>query len=117
MVSMLHAGYNGVVLPEALFHYRVRTGSMFRDITRGKLLYSNKYIAEKHANYYAKFAVQTVNLLNANGPGYLFDNPTLEVRVSSNTAKESALLLKMKSFVKSNQQLKKIVLTIKKFNR
>ena len=117
VISMLHEGYNGVVLPERLFHYRVRTGSMFRAITREKLLYSNKYIAEKHANYYAKFAVQIVNLLNANGPGYLFDNPTLEVRVSSTTAKENALLLKMKSFVKSNQQLKKIVLTIKKFNR
>ena len=117
VVSMLHHGFNGVVLPEALFQYRVRTGSMFRAITREKLLYSNKYIAEKHANYYAKFAVQTVNLLNANGPGYLFDNPTLEVKVSVTTTKESALLLKMKSFVKSNPQLKKIVLTIKKINR
>ena len=117
VISMLHQGFNGVVLPEVLFHYRVRTDSMFRAITREKLLYSNKYIAEKHADYYAKFAVQTVNLLNANGPGYLFDNPTLEVRVSATTAKENALLLKMKSFVKGNQQLKKIVLTIKKFNR
>ena len=117
VISMLHQGFNGVVLPEALFHYRVRTGSMFRAITREKLLYSNKRIAEKHANYYAKFAVQTVNLLNANGPGYLFDNPTLEVRVSVTTTKENALLLKMKSFVKSNPGLKKIVLTIKKINR
>lgn len=117
VISMLHQGFNGVVLPEALFHYRVRTGSMFRDITREKLLYSNKYIAEKHANYYTKFAVQTVNLLNANGPGYLFDNPTFEVRVSSQTAKENALILKIKSFVKANQGLKKLVLTIKKIKR
>ncbi len=117
VVSMLHRGYNGVVLPEKLFYYRVRSGSMFRDITLEKLLYSNKYITEKHADYYTKFAVQTVNLLNANGPGYLFDNPTFEIKVSSQTAKESAFLLKVKSFVKRSQRLKKIVLTIKKLKR
>jgi glycosyltransferase involved in cell wall biosynthesis len=114
VISMLRQGFNGVILPESLFYYRVRSGSMFRAITREKLLYSNKYITEKHADYYTKFAVQTVNLLNANGPGYLFDNPTFEVRVSSQTAKENALFLKMKSFVKGSQRLKKIVLTIKK---
>ena len=117
VISMLHRGYNGVVLPEPLFYYRVRSGSMFRNITREKLLYSNKHIAEKHANYYAKFAVQTVNLLNANGPGYLFDNPTFEVTVNSQTAKESALSMKLKSFVKGNPQLKKIALAIKKLKR
>ncbi len=117
VVNMLGHGLNGVVLPETLFYYRVRSGSMFRDVTREKLLYSNKYITEKHADYYTKFAVQTVNLLNANGPGYLFDNPTFEVRVSSRTAKESAFLLKIKSFVKGSQRLKKIVLTIKKIKR
>jgi glycosyltransferase involved in cell wall biosynthesis len=117
VISMLHQGLNGVVLPERLFYYRVRSGSMFRDITREKLLYSNRYITEKHAEYYTKFAVQTVNLLNANGPGYLFDNPTFEVRVSSRAAAESAFLLKLKSFVKGSQRLKKIVLTVKKFKR
>lgn len=117
VISMLHRGFNGVVLPEELFFYRVRSGSMIRSITREKLLYSNKYIAEKHADYYTKFAVQTVNLLNANGPGYFFDNPTVAVRVSSTTIRESELLLKMKSFVKGNQLLKKIVLRIKKIKR
>ena len=117
VVNMLDHGFNGVVLPEPLFYYRVRSGSMFRNITREKLLYSNKYITEKHADYYTKFAVQTVNLLNANGPGYLFDNPTFEIRVNSQTTRENAFLLKMKSFVKNNQRLKKIVLTIKKIKR
>lgn len=117
MVSMLANGYNGVIIPEGLFYYRVRSGSMFRDITREKLLWSNRYIAEKHANYYTKFAVQTVNLLNANGPGYLFDNPTFEVNVSSRVIGESAFLLKLKSLAKSSPRLKKIVLTVKKFKR
>jgi len=114
VVNMMHRGLNGVVLPEVLFHYRVRTGSMFRNISREKLLYSNKYIAEKHADYYAKFAPQVINLLNANGPGYLFDNPTFEVSVTTKTSKTGVLLSKVKSFVKRNERLKRIVLLIKK---
>jgi glycosyltransferase involved in cell wall biosynthesis len=117
VVSMLHGGYNGIVLPEPLFHYRVRTGSMIRNISMEKLLYSNKYINEKHADYYAKFAPQVINLLNANGPGYLFDNPTFEVRVVTRRAGESIILLKIKALVKRNEQLKKIALTIKKLKR
>jgi glycosyltransferase involved in cell wall biosynthesis len=76
VVNLLHHGYNGVVIPEILFDYRVRTGSMTRQLTQEKQLYSYKYIAEKHADYYAKFASQLCNLLNSNGPGYSFDNPT-----------------------------------------
>ncbi|HMI59691.1 MAG TPA: glycosyltransferase [Puia sp.] len=117
VVNMMHHGFNGVVVPEVLFHYRVRSGSMFRAISREKLLYSNKYIIEKHADYYTKFAAQIVNLLNANGPGYLFDNPTLEVRVNSKMIRDNVVLLKIKSLVKGSQKLKKIVLSIKKFKR
>lgn len=76
VINLLHHGYNGVVLPEILFDYRVRSGSMTRQLTREKQLYSYKYIAEKHADYYAKFASQLCNLLNSNGPGYSYDNPT-----------------------------------------
>jgi len=115
VVSMLAHGFNGVVLPEVLFHYRVRQGSMFRNITREKLLYSNKYIAEKHAKYYAKFAAQIINLLNANGPGFLYDNPTFEVSVTSKAAGQHILLLKLKSFIKRNEKLKNIILRIKNF--
>jgi len=117
VISMLHQGLNGIVLPEPLFYYRVRSGSMIRDISMEKLLYSNKYITEKHADYYAKFAPQVINLLNANGPGYLFDNPTIEVRVTTRKAGESILLSKIKSLVKRNEYLKRIALTIKRLKR
>lgn len=117
VVSMMHHGFNGVVIPEVLFQYRIRSGSMFRAISREKLLYSNKYILEKHAEYYTKFATQIVNLLNANGPGYLFDNPTLEVRINSRMIRENVVLLKIKSLIKGRQWLKKIVLSIKKIKR
>ncbi len=115
VISMLRHGFNGVILPEVLFFYRVRTGSMFRKISNVKLLYSNKYITEKHTLYYSKFATQIINLLNANGPGYLYDNPTFETRISTRARHESVLFFKLKSFIKRNERIKRIVLTFKKF--
>ena len=115
VIQMLHNGFNGVVLPEVLFYYRVRTGSMIRNISNQKLLYSNKYITEKHSAYYTKFAVQIINLLNANGPGHLYDNPTFEINVSIKPAFENMLFFKLKNFVKKNDRLKRIALTLKKY--
>ncbi len=114
VVNMLAHGLNGLILPEVLFYYRVRKGSMFRNITREKLLYSNAYITKKHGAFYAKFATQIINLLNANGPGYLYDNPTFEVNVSATTKNESAFLFKLKSFIKKNERLKRIALKLLK---
>jgi glycosyltransferase involved in cell wall biosynthesis len=114
VVHLLSKGYNGIVLPEFLFNYRVRGDSMIRKITREKLLYSYKYIAEKHTSYYATFATQINNLLNANGPGFLFDNPTFAVTVVTNAESNSWLFRKAKAFIKKNKTLKNIVLRLKK---
>jgi glycosyltransferase involved in cell wall biosynthesis len=114
VIHLLSKGYNGVILPECLFQYRVRGDSMIRKITREKLLYSYKYIAEKHSSYYATFATQINNLLNANGPGFLFDNPTFAVTVVTNPEKNSWLFRKLKALVKKNRTLKKIALSLKK---
>jgi glycosyltransferase involved in cell wall biosynthesis len=113
VVHLLSKGYNGVVLPEFLFQYRVRGDSMIRKITREKLLYSYKYIAEKHSPYYSTFATQINNLLNANGPGFLFDNPTFAVTVTTNAESNSWLYRKAKAFIKKNKTLKKIALRLK----
>jgi hypothetical protein len=116
VVNMLHNGLNGIILPEVLFYYRVRTGSMFRSISREKLLYSNKYIAEKHSAYYAKFATQIINILNANGPGYLYDNPGFGLKVEVRSEKENPFVGKLREYVRRNEKLKKIFLTVKKLN-
>lgn len=110
VIHMLKMGFNGVVLPESLFYYRVRKGSMFRNITKEKLLFSNKYIAEKHADFYAKYSLPLLHLLNANGPGYLHDNPTFGVQVSVKNRHENILLLTLKDYVKKNEPLKKLAL-------
>lgn len=114
VVHLLSKGYNGIVLPEFLFRYRVRRDSMIRKITREKLLYSYKYIAEKHSSYYTTFATQINNLLNANGPGYLFDNPTFAVSVVTNAESNNWLIRKAKALIKKNKTLKKIALSLKK---
>ena len=114
VVNMLSNGFNGVVLPEILFYYRVRTGSMFRNITLEKLLYSSSYIATKYKSYYIKFAVQIINLLNTNGPGYLYDNPTFEVNIFLKAKNESIFMFKVKNFIKRNERLKRLILILKK---
>jgi hypothetical protein len=112
VISLMAAGYNGIVLPEFLFQYQIRSDSMFRKITREKLLYSYKYIAEKHAGYYAKFASDIVNLLNANGPGFIYDNPTFGVAVYSKPENNNWWLIKLKAMVKRNKFLKRIALKL-----
>ena len=41
------------------------------------MLYSLDYISQKHENYFKKYGTEIVGLLNANGPGYAIDNPSL----------------------------------------
>jgi glycosyltransferase involved in cell wall biosynthesis len=110
VVALLHKGYNGVALPEVLFYYRVRNDSMIRGITKNKLIYSNKYIMEKHKSYYAKFAPQIINLLNANGPGYSYDNPTLIHAGKFRRHIIDPLYTRMKDYVQAKPALKKLLL-------
>ncbi len=114
VIQMLQNGFNGVVLPEVLFYYRVRSGSMIRNISREKLLYSNKYIAEKHAAFYTKFATQVINLLNANGPGYAYDNPSFGTNVSVRQEADKHFYSMVKNFIKRNNRLKRIAIALKK---
>ncbi len=112
VVSMLSRGFNGVVLPEALFHYRVRKGSMFRQVTREKFMFSYRYILEQHKPYYIKFATQIINLLNANGPGYQFDNPSFGVHVSTAIEKDGRLVRQLKSIIKKSETLKRFAVIL-----
>lgn len=77
VINLTKNGYRGVVIPEKLWLYRIRKKSMARSFTREKLLFSYRYISEKHSAFYSIFAAELSGLLNANGPGYKIDNPTL----------------------------------------
>jgi glycosyltransferase involved in cell wall biosynthesis len=110
VVSMMASGYNGVVLPDVHFFYRVRDNSMFRNLNKNKLIYAYKYITEKHKNYFSKHATGVINLLNANGPGYFFDNPTEEVNVVSRVKQKSRLYELAGSYIRKRPALKRLAL-------
>jgi glycosyltransferase involved in cell wall biosynthesis len=114
VVSMVSQGYSGVVLPESLHLYRVRPGSMIRRMNQAKLLYSHNYIAEKHRAYYQRFSLELIQLLNSNGPGYLYENPTIETFVRSSWNKPGSWRERLKSLVRRNKTLKILALAILK---
>lgn len=78
-MKMVEAGYRGVVLTEPLFYYRIRKDSMSRQFNVDNQVYLYRLITEKHKEFYQQYAVEVFNLLNVNGPGYLYDNPTWEL--------------------------------------
>jgi glycosyltransferase involved in cell wall biosynthesis len=77
MLSMLEKGCRGVVVPEPYHKYRVRHDSMFHTISENSKIWTYQQLAQKHQDICSAFNEDIVGLMNANGPGYLFDNPTL----------------------------------------
>ena len=77
LLSLLENGCRGVVIPRPYFKYRVRGSSMYHDTTVGIKLQTYEQLIRKHAGLYQQFVEGVVGLINANGPGYLYDNPTL----------------------------------------
>ena len=114
VINMMDHGLDGVVLPEPLHRYRVRPGSMIRRLNRTKLLLAHGYIAEKHKDYYTPYATELVQLLNCNGPGYFYENPTLQLFVSAGTDRPGSWRNRLKQLARRNQRVKRVLLSIKK---
>ena len=113
VISLLDAGYRGVVLPETLFNYRIRPDSMYRSLTRYKAMYSHQYLATKYPDLYKLYATDIFSLMNANGPSFAYDNPSFGIRVTSTVIGNSGLINNLKMFVKRNPALKKVLLQAK----
>ena len=75
-IGLWLAGCGGVVIPESLYRYRLREGSMSRGDNPGSLLDTYRRIVEKHHEAMAPYLPEVVGLLNANGPQYLAPYPT-----------------------------------------
>ena len=112
VISALEKGYNGVVIPEILFHYRVRPDSMIRSISTVKKLSIAQYISDKHKQFYGTFAPEIFNLLNANGPGIYLDNPSLDHDLSDKIRFGGKFTGKIISLVKRNRLAKTIAYKI-----
>lgn len=121
VINMVKHGSRGVVLPECLFYYRIRKNSMYRHLTRHKILYSYEYISQKHARLYNRFSPQIFSLLNSNGPSFSFDNPSLSVSVKSKINYPNTISNQIKNTIKRQPALKKLILKIrnrlKKYNK
>jgi hypothetical protein len=103
VIALLANGQNGVVLPEILFHYRVRNDSMIRNISRTKKILLHQQIADKHTQFYGTFAAEVFGLLNANGPGISIDNPSLDYHLSEKIPFAGSLSRKLVHMVKRNR--------------
>ena len=75
-ISLAEAGHFGVSIPEPLLKYRVRTNSMSRNFNEANILRSIEMISVNHTALYRKYGVETFNLLQSNGPSYLWNNPS-----------------------------------------
>ncbi len=92
MLSMLENGYRGVAIPEPYLKYRVRGDSMFHSTTQSFKIWTYQLLAQKHAAIYSAYADEMLGITTCNGPGYLFDNPTLwypALEYASNTPSNS----------------------------
>ncbi|MEQ8926517.1 MAG: hypothetical protein RLO81_11925, partial [Fulvivirga sp.] len=69
--------------------------------------YLYRLISKKHAEFYSKYAPDIVNILNANGSGFLIENPTRVTRKSF-----PFVNTKLISFIKGNKILRNIAKSI-----
>jgi glycosyltransferase involved in cell wall biosynthesis len=79
VISMVSQGFQGIAIPEKLWNYRIRSNSMAQAFNRDSELYLYRLIAEKHKDFFSLFSSEIVGILNTNGPGINYDNPTWSV--------------------------------------
>jgi glycosyltransferase involved in cell wall biosynthesis len=107
VIKLVSQGYRGVVIPQKLFNYRVRKGSMSQSFTREKQLYLTKLIAQKHKTFYAAYGAEVAQLLNSNGSSLYFDNPTFEVVQAMPNKRMSSIKNALKEYIKRSKTLRK----------
>ncbi|WP_439272355.1 glycosyltransferase [Pseudochrobactrum sp. HB0163] len=74
-IGLVCAGIRGVMIPHALFNYRVRPGSLFQD--KAHLWEKNyNFIINKHHKTFEKYSREIIAFLNANGSNKMYSNPT-----------------------------------------
>jgi glycosyltransferase involved in cell wall biosynthesis len=86
VISMVKNGARGVAFPELWWQYRIRKNSMAQSFTKNKELYLYRLISKKHQKFFNQYGSEIVNLLNHNGSGIYFNNPTWSLTVSGKRA-------------------------------
>ncbi|MDB3887357.1 glycosyltransferase [bacterium] len=83
VISMVKNGARGVAFPEIWWNYRIRKNSMAQSFTKNKELYLYRLISKKHQTFFNMYASEIANLLNHNGSGIFYNNPTSSNKVSA----------------------------------
>ncbi|HEX7905858.1 MAG TPA: glycosyltransferase [Chitinophagaceae bacterium] len=116
VINLVKNNCGGVVLPEVLYNYRIRKHSMARGFTRIKQLHLYRLIGNRHKDLYNAYGNEVAQLLNANGSGIGFDNPTKESNLGPLAGLQLTGLLKekIKHRIKRNKYLKQFAYKIYK---
>ena len=86
---------------------------MAREFTKEKKLYLYSLITNKHTDFYATFVADVTKLLNSNGPGINYDNPTLVYGYPDSKWISSKLMQFIVTKTKSNPLIRKIAIKVK----
>ncbi|WEK37592.1 MAG: glycosyltransferase [Candidatus Pseudobacter hemicellulosilyticus] len=89
MIHLLACGYNGIILPQFFLTQTISSSRKRNRPNRNKWPYAFKYITEKHAAYYNRFATRLANLMVVNGtfqlPGVACGDPEPGIPLDSET--------------------------------
>ncbi len=107
IINLVKNGKNGVVIPEPLWNYRIRKDSLAQSFNKLSKNYLYRLISEKHSDIMSKYTSGIVNLLNANGPGMDFDNPTKALGIF-HRLNIPLIDSKLLNAIKSNKLIRKI---------
>ncbi len=77
LLSLLQNGIRGVAIPAPYFKYRVRNTSMYHSSTENIKVWTYQRLTCKYESMYKEYFEDVSGIINSNGPGYLYDNPTL----------------------------------------
>lgn len=71
VIALLAGGHRGVMIPEALFEYRIRPNSIFRS-THNLWDLNYEKITQKHRDLYNRWGADIAAFMNANGPNNFY---------------------------------------------
>lgn len=82
VISMVKNGARGVSFPELWWQYRIRSNSMAQSFNKNKELFLYQIISKKHRDFFSLYGDKISNILNQNGSGIGFNNPTFALNTS-----------------------------------
>lgn len=115
LISMHSNGCKGVSIPEPLVKYRYRLGSMSKSFNPQLIAEIYNNIIDNHEETYKKYSIEIMKIINCNGPGYLWNNPTFNYPSVCLNSNEDINDIKYTLIRLMNTKLGKFIIRILKF--